>query len=625
MKFINSLDEAFELLELVFDEHGNVIDYLFVGVNFAYEKLTGLKVADIVGKRKEEVAPVGDQRWYDFVVQAVKTGKTLQYQYFNHKVNRCFDTEFVPISTNKIAIMFKDITEHKKAEEALLQSEIKFRTVSDFTYDWEHWISPDGKLIYVSPSCERITGYKPEEFIENPELITKMVHPDDKALIESHYKSIDSKTLPDVDYRIITKSGKFKWIAHGCQPVFDGKGTWLGRRGSNRDITERKKAEAALLESEEKYKQLVDRLPEMVFEIDPTGHVVFANQRAIDLTGYSKEEFGLDFDANRLVAVEDAKRSRENMKKMFSTGIRQTNEYAFVKKDGAQFPVLLISVPILKENKIIGARGIGVDITELKQVQHSLKESEERYGQLFNTMTEMFFVAELLYDETGKTVDFVYTEANPAFVNSIGKRSEQVVGKRAKELFGGVGIEDFWLEELSKVNKTGKAFHAEQQSKRTGKIYDVYVWRIKENRAGIIFEDITQYKTLEKQSQDNERLAAIGQTAGMVGHDIRNPLQAIVSELFLARQAMAEAKDKDMKETLESIDLIQEQVDYIDKIVSDLQDYARPLHPEYNDVNVEDLLVKVFERVVIPDNIKLKVSIKGLYGLKLMPRSCSVH
>ena len=62
MKFINSLDEAFELLELIFDDQGNVIDYLFVGVNFAYEKLTGLKAADVVGKRKEEVAPVGGSK-----------------------------------------------------------------------------------------------------------------------------------------------------------------------------------------------------------------------------------------------------------------------------------------------------------------------------------------------------------------------------------------------------------------------------------------------------------------------------------------------------------------------------------------------------------------------------------
>ena len=84
----------------------------------------------------------------------------------------------------------------------------------------------------------------------------------------------------------------------------------------------------------------------------------------------------------------------------------------------------------------------------------------------------------------------------------------------------------------------------------------------------VMHEDVTEKKNLEKQLQDNERMAAIGQTAGMVGHDIRNPLQAIVSELFLARQAMAEApKNTDTSLALESINLIQEQVDYISKIV----------------------------------------------------------
>ena len=119
-----------------------------------------------------------------------------------------------------------------------------------------------------------------------------------------------------------------------------------------------------------------------------------------------------------------------------------------------------------------------------------------------------------------------------------------------------------------------------------------------------------------KQLKDTERFAAIGETAGMVGHDIRNPLQAIVSELFLARQAMADTKDESVREALESINMIQEQVDYISKIVSDLQDYARPLKPEYADVDISDLLVKVFETIFFPDIVKLKVDVKGTVKLK---------
>ena len=79
-------------------------------------------------------------------------------------------------------------------------------------------------------------------------------------------------------------------------------------------------------------------------------------------------------------------------------------------------------------------------------------------------------------------------------------------------------------------------------------------------------------------------MAAIGQTAGMIGHDIRNPLQAIVSELYLAKEVMAQAPEgKDKQEALESMNFVEEQVNYINKIVSDLQDYARPLNPEYAD------------------------------------------
>jgi len=76
-------------------------------------------------------------------------------------------------------VTFTDITEQLQNEEALRQSEIKFRTVADFTYDWEYWRGTDGKMIWVSPSCKRISGYSAAEFMADSSLTYRIVHPDD--------------------------------------------------------------------------------------------------------------------------------------------------------------------------------------------------------------------------------------------------------------------------------------------------------------------------------------------------------------------------------------------------------------------------------------------------------------
>ncbi len=150
-----------------------------------------------------------------------------------------------------------DITERKKAEEALRESEERYRTVADFTYDSEYWIGPDGSLIYQSPSIERITGYKAEEFLKNhPVLFQSIVHPDDKELFSNHDKN-DPRSSDVIKYsfRIISKSGEVRWLENISQPVYDSEGNNLGRRGSSRDVTERKRAEEALRESEEQLRQ----------------------------------------------------------------------------------------------------------------------------------------------------------------------------------------------------------------------------------------------------------------------------------------------------------------------------------------------------------------------------------
>lgn len=138
-----------------------------------------------------------------------------------------------------------DVVEHKRTEDALHKSEEKFRTLVDWTYDWEKWLDQQGNIVYTSPSCERLTGYSPEEFIADPDLLIRIVHPDDRQSYKEHQQvTHDESAGPmNIEYRIIDRSGNEHWIDHVCRPLFGTDHRYLGRRVSNRDITERKLAE----------------------------------------------------------------------------------------------------------------------------------------------------------------------------------------------------------------------------------------------------------------------------------------------------------------------------------------------------------------------------------------------
>jgi PAS domain S-box-containing protein len=143
-----------------------------------------------------------------------------------------------------------DITERKRILESLTQSEEKLRTIADYTHDWEYWIDPEGKLVYVSPSCERITGYTAQEFMHYPGLLSTIVHPDDFSIACNHFEISQNDDDRSIQFRIVKRSGEVRWLSHFCRPVFGQDGTWLGRRASNHDITYEKEMAQALIENE---------------------------------------------------------------------------------------------------------------------------------------------------------------------------------------------------------------------------------------------------------------------------------------------------------------------------------------------------------------------------------------
>ncbi len=146
--------------------------------------------------------------------------------------------------------VLQDMTEQRRMEEALRRSEEKYRTVADFTHDWEFWIGPDERILYCSPSCEEITGHPASDFEADPELLRRLIHPDEVASYDQHRHGARHEVASEeLEFRILRPDGAPRWISHVCRPVYDQQGQFIGNRGSNRDITERKALESEVLKA----------------------------------------------------------------------------------------------------------------------------------------------------------------------------------------------------------------------------------------------------------------------------------------------------------------------------------------------------------------------------------------
>lgn len=277
-----------------------------------------------------------------------------------------------PIGSLGIA---RNINDRKRAEQALRAKEEKYHTLFEKSSASILLVDKNRVIIDCNRTTVLITGYSRDEIIGKSFENLLTLGPNDLSkLMEKFEHLLSGHNIKPLEIEIINKNGKKHWVSILVSKLSKSNGI-VGFQIIASDVTERKQAEQALKESEEKYRELANLLPQIVFEIDFEGNFSFANRFGLESCGYTQQDLNDGLNALQLFISEDIDRVLDNIQKILRGEQFENHEYTILRKDGSTFPALIYSSPIFRDNKPVGLRGIVLDITARKNVEDKLKKT----------------------------------------------------------------------------------------------------------------------------------------------------------------------------------------------------------------------------------------------------------
>ena len=280
----------------------------------------------------------------------------------------------------------EELRSRQEAEEALLRNEEKFRTVADWTYDWELWNDPQGQPIYISPSVERITGYPVEDFLADPQLMGRIIHPEDRPLWDEHFTIFKERRAGGeertvLELRIVRRDGEVRWLHHMCRPVFGLDGRFLGRRSSNRDITLRIKAEMELKRTASELHTIIESTADGILVVDTQRRVLRTNARFQEMWGIPDDLISSGDDQALIDFIQDQLQDPEEFKKKVQDLYRsdRVDWDTIALNNGRIFE--RYSCPLLEEGSLTGRLWSFREITARKKAEEEKNRLEEHLRQ----------------------------------------------------------------------------------------------------------------------------------------------------------------------------------------------------------------------------------------------------
>jgi len=267
--------------------------------------LAGARAADLPLALDAGAAPMFDwrqmQRW-DLSARRLPPGAMVRFRppslWDTHGRAIGAGLAVIAVQSVLVAGLIIQLRRRQRTERALSEAEERYRTVADFTHDWEFWQAPEGAFLYLSPACARLTGHGPGAFAEDPDLLDRLVVPEDRAPWQAALaRARAGAAQPTLEFRLRRADGEVRWMELASNPVQLADGRQAGHRGSIRDITDRKRAELDLkaayaeigalkdrLESENTYYrekvQAVEGSTEIIGQSDPIKYLLFRIKQA---------------------------------------------------------------------------------------------------------------------------------------------------------------------------------------------------------------------------------------------------------------------------------------------------------------------------------------------------------
>jgi PAS domain S-box-containing protein len=471
-------------------------------------------------------------------------------------------------------VVCNDISEHKNAEEKLRQNNKTINSIINSTNDGVYALDRNWNFIYINERMAKLVGLAPDQIIGRngwsvfPKIIGT---PLEKNLREAMEKK---------EVRIFEWEGRIYsnevW-KYTIIPIEDGITVFA------EDRTELKRTENILMESEQKYHELIDCLPEVVFEIDLKANLVYANSKAFDLTKYSKNDTLNGFNVLSLIAPEDSERIRKNLERVFNGDFLQPSEYTLLRRDGIRFPATISSSPIFRGGKVTGARGVMIDITQRKKVE---KQLESAWNYLERTLDAVSTGIMVVDCETRKIID-----VNPAVLKMLGTCEEEVIGKVCHNFICPNEIGKCPVLDMGRTVDRAERVLLRSNGDKCPIIKSVT--KIEHNGRSMLiesFEDISILKVKENEIEENrKKLEILNEKLRVVGslsrHDVRNKLGAISGNTYLLKK-----KYGDKPEIIERLNSIEQSIRETTRILDFAKTYEQLGAEKLVNINVKNAI-----------------------------------